>query len=352
LVVYGIVLLMLLIMCFYVSRELLSVATSLDALNFKPHWPIEPAHAIDILILGLSTSLLLLAWLNAAWIVLIALFAIVAALVILLVGCVILAWRTIIFKPVRFVLRGVYHLATWIRERGRDRILAQDMADYTKRREAPDDERMADYQSRVKLFEAAKNFRSRAWAIQKDFGYGILDGGRSGFELGSEWMNVSNLYGLIDMSMCATFLMILAERAPIKLVTSDASHLYEELEGVAEAYSRSTVDALLAVIARSSGSAERSEAVRTRNAGITPRGKQIRRLRERWQLELTKLTAGEAVMHHAKVDISELTKAAERYFGETHSPATAFSEAAPIRGARDSRLVTYLFGILGRAANV
>src|SRR5689334_7659 len=52
LVVYGIVLLMLLIMCFYVSRELLSVAASLDALNFKPRWPIEPAHAIVILILN------------------------------------------------------------------------------------------------------------------------------------------------------------------------------------------------------------------------------------------------------------------------------------------------------------
>jgi hypothetical protein len=214
LVLYGIILLMLVIMCLHISAGLLSVAASLNAFSFRPHWPIEPTQAIDILILGLSTSLLFLAWLNAAWIALIFLLAVVGLLAI---GAVILTRQTVVFAPVRFVLRTIYDAASQLREKRRDRHFAKEMAAYKTRKDAPNDERIGEYRSRLRLFDAAKAFRSRARDVEHNFGERIFDGGRTGVDTGSEWSDLSDRYGFTNLSMCAYLLMVFAQRFPCRL---------------------------------------------------------------------------------------------------------------------------------------
>jgi membrane protein implicated in regulation of membrane protease activity len=358
LVLYGIILLMLVIMCLYVSTELLSVAASLNAFDFRPHWPIEPTRAIDILILGLSTLLLFLAWLNAAWIALIALLAIVSLLAILLFGGIILAWQTVVFAPVRFVLRTIYDAASQLREKHCDRLFAKEMAAYKKRKDAPNDERIGEYRSRLRLFDAAKAFRSRVRDVEYNFGRQIFDGGRTGVDTGSEWSNLLDRYGFTNLSLCAYLLIVFAQRASIKFVTSDAWRLHKRLEGFLDAYGDPPDDALLAIIgkakARSLSDTEREQAatqIRARNATISPRGTEIRRLYEHWQRRLTKLISGKSTLYSPGVDIFELSETGKKYFEEPESKNTAFNEPVPVRGAGDSKIVTYLLGLLGRIAD-
>ncbi len=356
LIVYGIILLMLLIMCLYVSKELLSVAASLNAFGFRPHWPFEPTSVIDILILGLSTLLLFLAWSNAAWIVLIALLAIIGVPAILVFRCIVLAWRTVAFAPVRVVLRAIYDVASQMREKHRDRIFVNEMAAYIKRKEAPDEERVAEYRSRLKLFSAAGDLSSRLYTIQRNFGRGIVEGGSTGVDLGSEWENLITRYGFTDLDICTYYLMVFAQLAPFKFVTSDAWSLHREVERVVDAYSDPPDDALLAAIekAASLSHSERRKLaaqILARNASIAPIGTKIRRFEKRWGRELAKLITGEAVLYHSNVNIFELRKAAIKYFGEPESKNTPFQEPPPGRGARDSRVITYLLGLLGRAAD-
>jgi membrane protein implicated in regulation of membrane protease activity len=356
LAVYGIILLMLGIMCFHVTKELLSVATSLDAFSFRPHWPLDPTRAIDILILGLSTLLLFLAWLNAAWIVLLALLAIIAVLAILLFGCIILAWQTVVFAPVRFVLRAVYNIASRMREKHRNRIFAKETADYTKRR-GSDEERVAEYRSRLKLFNAAKDLKSRQQhTVERYFGYRILEGGRTGIDEGSEWGDLIRSYGFTYLTICSYYLMVFAQLAPLKFVTTDAWGLHRELERIMDAYSDPPDPDLHAAMkqAASLSHPERRELaarIFARNASIAPRGLEIDRLNRQWEPELTKLITGKAVLDHPKVNIWKLSEAAEKYFGEPESKNATFQEPSPVRGARDSRVVTFLLGLLGRAAN-
>jgi hypothetical protein len=112
-------------------------------------------------------------------------------------------------------------------------------------------------------------------------------------------------------------------------------------------------DALLAIIgkakARSLSDTEREQAatqMRARNATISPRGTEIRRLYEHWQRLLTKLITGKSTLYAPGADVFKLLETAEKYFKEPESKNTAFNEPVPVRGAWDSKIVTYLLELL------
>jgi hypothetical protein len=89
-VVYCFIFLVLTFMLFYVSQELFYATTSLKIDGFKFRWLSEPTAAIDVLLLGLSSLLLLFSWLNATSVAVavagIAFFAVVSSYFVILLA--------------------------------------------------------------------------------------------------------------------------------------------------------------------------------------------------------------------------------------------------------------------------
>ena len=141
--IYSIIFLMLVVMCLYVSSELLSLASSQDLVHVKPSWPIDPAHVIGVLVFGLASLLLFLAWLNAAITVLTALWVICVLVAVPVFRAIGVVWRTPLFEPTRSVLRDLCEIAAEMREKHRDRLFERDKAAYSARKGAPEGRRVA-----------------------------------------------------------------------------------------------------------------------------------------------------------------------------------------------------------------
>jgi hypothetical protein len=105
---YGIIFMMLVVMCLYVSTELFSLTSPLTPIPIRPSWFRDPIRVIGILVFSLAGLLLFLAWLNAAVAVLIALLIILNLVLVPLFGGIAFVWRSILFALVRLVLRVLH----------------------------------------------------------------------------------------------------------------------------------------------------------------------------------------------------------------------------------------------------
>jgi hypothetical protein len=237
LILYGFIFLLLGTLALYVSKELPSVVASKNIHLLGTNWIADPASAIDALIFGISAVLLLMAWLNAAITILVAIwrtFAIIAALI-----------AKLFCPPLRWVFRHLHSLATQIRERHRDKLFAAEMAAHAEHMEAfiATKADTADFGPRLKLFDAVTIFDSGVWVAHQYFGYGII--GTLSDET-SEYRKVHRAYGLTDVWRCCRYLKILAHRAPIEFFSEDAWKLHKKLEQCVELYEVLPEDTLLA----------------------------------------------------------------------------------------------------------
>jgi hypothetical protein len=353
LAIYGIIFVMLVVMCVYVTTELFSLTSQLNLMPLRPLWPIDPVSVIGVLVLGLAGLLLFLAWLNAAVIVLIAVLIIVVIVIFLIFGSIGFAWRTILFAPLRLVLRKLYVIVNDMRERHRVRVFERDMAAYLKRKAAPDEGRVAEYRVRLKLFNAANDLQSRCWKIQPHFGSKVLDRPSHKTEDRSAWKEIRTRYGFTDFFHCSRNLMGLALIAPIRIVENDGWRLHEILNQILDKYDIAPDTVLDALIQLQAGGVDNTDAgaltalITERNSEIVPAGAEIRRLQKKWERKLEKMIRRSS---GAKTPF-KLSEEAEAYFREPEEKNTAFNEPPPVRGGRDSKVVTLLLNILARMAD-
>jgi hypothetical protein len=356
---YGIIFVMLVVMCLYVSTELFSLVSPLKLIPLGPSWPIDPIRVIGVLLFSLASLLLLLAWLNAAVIVVMAILIIFGFVLVLALGSMVFIWRTILlfmwrtilFAPLRFVLRKLHEIANAMRQRHRDQIFERDMAAYLKRKAEPEEQRVLEYRARLKLFNAANDLQNRYWEIYPRFGSKVL--GRPSYkEEDPVWKDIRTRYGLTDLFICCRNLMGVALIAPIGIVENDGWRLHRILTRILDRYdiAPTPLDALIMI--ETSGLGNRDAAgltalITERNSMIVPAGAEIRRLYRKWARKLEKLRKRNS---DAK-QTYELSEKAEKYFREPEEKNTAFHELPPVRGGHDSKVVTRLLNTLARAAD-
>jgi hypothetical protein len=352
---YGLIFLMLAVMAMYVSEELYLAAVKLDIL--KQGGLIEPKKAIEALTLGLSGLLLLLAWLNVAPMALIALLLPIAVSLaaIVVLGIILLHLAGLLYKLTLLMpLRALYQAATRTRERRRDELFAADSSSYVKRVEEyvssrPD---AAEFRPRFNLFSAADSLLLRLRRVDLLFGQTVLDW--EGTYSDSERFKVNSAYGLSTLHMCARYLEVFAQFAPLEFVSSDAWGLHEKLKSIVETYELSTDNVLQATLQkrRSLRSGERrraARAVRARLKTIPSLGKEVDALETEFDEKDRQLFKDHPHDHMA---IFDLGKAAEANFRQSSSADAGFAELPPLRGGRDSRTMTYLLGLLQRAVGL
>jgi hypothetical protein len=103
LILYGFILLLLVLLALYTSKEALSVVASRQLSPWQIRWFAEPTVGIDAVILCISSLMLLLAWSNAAAIVLLAVWTVL----IRIMGLVVVSFRI----PMRWLIRRLYRWA-------------------------------------------------------------------------------------------------------------------------------------------------------------------------------------------------------------------------------------------------
>jgi hypothetical protein len=347
LIAYGFIFLLLGFMALYVSKEFLSFLASKHIRLFDLHWPVNPTAAIDVLILGVSALLLLMAWSNAATTILMVFWT------VLRIIAKALRWIS------RLLFRLLYSLATWLREWDRDKKFAAETAAYNKQMEdfiatKPD---AAEFRIRLKLFDAAWALIVR-WIIASLYlGDKILQGSREGESDGtSEWAKVERDYALTKFWDCSYYLKVLALKAPIEIVSSDAWNLQEKLQEIVRSYSAPPPDdALLALLQRALwadakkvrllSEAERQKAVvavRKRLGTIKPKWDDIDSIESDLAWKFTAL--------NTKQHVHAFTTEAEKYFNPWDQE---FHRAAPpVRGLRESPRITAFLAFLQRAAGL
>jgi hypothetical protein len=359
--VYVSIFLMLVYMAWYVSKEWSSVAASLQIDIFELHWLTQPTTAIDTLVVGLSALLLLLAWANAAVIALAALFLVTAIGVFIvyvfartLLRCFLFLYGTIIFAPLRAAFRTLYSVATRMRERHREKVFTEETAAYDRRKEqfTVASPKLAEYRDRLAFYQSTNALKLRLSTIYGYFGLsGIFEPGSS--DADSEWRRVRRDYGFLSLSLIINYLQVFAQLAPMEFLSSDWPKLHAKLEQFLIAYGDAPDDPLLTTIKRGSSLSygQKEEArtnIRARLATIPSKTKEIDELYAECDAKLNKLITGIEGRHQA--NIFELEKGAEQFFGQSDLAYAGFLERAPIRGAKDSKVVTYLLDLLHRAA--
>jgi hypothetical protein len=276
--------------------------------------------------------------------------AAIVVLAIILLHLAGLLYKLTLLKP----LRALYQAAIRTRERRRNELFAADSCSYAERVEAyvssrPD---AAEFRPRFNLFSAADSLLLRLQRVDLLFGQTVLDW--EGDYTDSERFKVSMAYGLSTLHLCARYLEVFAQLAPLEFVSSDAWALHEKLKSIVETYELSTDNALQATLqkgsVRRSGERRRAaKAVRARLKTIPSRRKEIDALEKKFDEKDRQLFKDHPHDHRA---IFDLGKAAEAHFRQSSSADEGFAELPPLRGGRDSRIVTYWLGVLQRAVGL
>jgi hypothetical protein len=338
-----------------VSKEIPSIAASKQVRPFDLHWLPDPMVAVNVLVLGVSVLLLTLAWLNAAVTVLTGFLAVLGIIARFLQVCA------------RWTFGRLYDLSTQLREWHRQKVFAAEMAAYVKQTEIfiAAKPNAAELGPRLKLFNAAATLDSRIGVVKRYMGLdGILDGSRfddAGHdEDNSEYHKIWRAYGYANLWWCCKSLRILAHLASSEFVSNDAWKLYDRVEQCVRAYEDRPEDRLLAIIQKTSlprkpplSDGERQwaqEAVRARLKKIASREMEIREVERQLHQTALKLVPPREDGTHTYGDFLEAERAAEVYFTMSESTDAKFPGTPPLQGSKDSQIVTYLLGLLQRAA--
>jgi hypothetical protein len=337
--VYGLILLMLAVMAYYVSASVIDLSNQWHVAQYRPRWPIDAQEAVDILVLGISAILLGLAWLNAAWIIITpaaAIFVGIARVILAFFGLMRRALRS--GSPGKFVLGAIVSNANRLREHHRDRVLARDLERFHELRDAAYYERHAEeHRTRRGLYDYANGLLRKLFNLEFQYGLFIFDHGKDG-----EWDKVEKTFGFRDLLRCLTYLEIAAHRAPLDFVIWQAPRLARQLVAIMNGYTVPLDEALDALVKRGSSlTPEEQESasvmIRARNAQIPGQGDQIRALREGWERKLCKAGFGKA-RFESVLEVDDCIVAATEHFKQPEE--TELIELLPQRGARDWKWVT------------
>jgi hypothetical protein len=333
LVMYGVIFLILAFTALYVSQEVLSIVGPLSLDNIKPRWPSDATKATNNLILTLSVFLLFLAWTNVAMTVVLAAWG-------LLRGGAKLLWRSFLSEPLRWLLRLLLAAGTRTREWRRDRLFKKETAAYErcKQKFLATSPAVAEFRSRLSLFEAVETMRSRLETINRHFGKSIH--GNYVGENDTIWLET-----LPRMGICLDRLAILAERAPADFLSGDWRKLKEGAEQILDAYEASPDEALSKGQKPALTPAEQQDAIKAiqaRRAVIPSQKVQIDALFSVLRNALDKVIDPNA-------DFMKLAEKTKSYFALSALDAAGFAEPAPMPVTSDTGVIARVFALLERA---
>jgi hypothetical protein len=352
-VVYGLILLMLAVMAYHASASGIDLAVKWQITQFRLHWPIDAEKTIDILVLCVSAILLGLAWLNAAWIVMMPAAAIGVAAsraVLAFIGLTRRALRS--GSPSKLILSVIVSRLIRLREQHRDRVLARDMQRFdNKHRDASYHERyVEDYKARRKLFDYANKLQGKLDTLKFN-GFGLfllLEDG--------EWDKIDNKFGFDDLLFCIIYLKIAAHRAPSEFVVWQAPRLAKRVLAIMNGYDFPFEKALASLMEKaSSHTLEESETatmmMRARNAQIPSQLSEIKALQRRWERKLSMAAFRKSRFESAKEKYN-FGEAASEHFAQSEEVLTELLEIPPRRGDRDWKFVTRVLNWLDHISAV
>lgn len=336
LIVYGVISLILFTMCLFVTNELFSMVGSSLVFSFRPSLPIDFPRAIEALTLALSALLLLLAWLNATLIVLMALSMVLTVVLFIVIEGTPLVWRSVVFAPVRYALQGAYKLASHIRDRRRERILTERTAAFLKRKEESMACKFVEFRSRLRLFQYVRKLQDSLPAVEARLGKNVF-----GYE---GWNAIQQRFGLSGISSSLSHLTIIARLAPIDLVSGDAMARCARLEEILDVYGpkngHDSTSTLASVASSESEQQELRKQILDQNASIQPKRFEIQEICKACDEETTKILGGQKW--------GDALSDAWKYFHDPESEYEALGERPP--KLRYSKMASFLLRLLERAA--
>jgi hypothetical protein len=213
----------------------------------------------------------------------------------------------------------------------------------------------AEFRPRIMLYNAADELELRISRADLLFGIPLIT-----YEKGYEESELYKLmvrYGLMDIFTCTNYLKVFAQCAPLEFISSDAWSLHETLKSIVEAYESPLDNGLLALMQKglSAGfsARERRKAesvVHVRAKTIRSQASEISELEREFERKDLNLFGKDG--HHKRYSIFEAKKVADTYFRQSGAQGKGFAERPPIRGARDSRIVSYWLGVFQKAVGL
>jgi hypothetical protein len=349
LAIYGLIFAMLVYIALYLTQELPTVATSIHFDLSRPQWPIGPALALDLLVLGLSILLLGLAWINAGITILAAslivlglTFGISYVLAQTIARFIAAIYSARLFAPLRAIFRAAHRLIFWLRQRSRDRRLNKDQQRYERRSDQfRSSSEFAHYQQRLELFlkvDELSRCLEMIDRVMRD------DVGQTKFT-DSNWWPIVYGSGFVILGHCVDYLKKFAQDAPL----DEVRRRYEELKPFVDAFSPRADEPLLDAMRRwrELNSAESKRTVidlRAWLSSIPPKLDELRKMDEEWQV-LLKTKNQNGVTLSGK-ESWRLGREASIYFASSALDNAGFKVPKPVRGSHDWRMVSYLINTL------
>lgn len=354
LAIYGFIFAMLVYVALYLTKELPTVAAYINFDLADPHWPTDPTLCIDLLVLGLSTLLIGLAWTNAG-------ITILAALLIFLILALRISGKLAhlafpfiaalysgpLLSPLRAMFRAAHDSLLRLREESRDRRLTKDKREYEGRanefRCRPE---FVQYHQRLELFRKVDEQSGLVRAIWRF----ICNDMDPGTMTESTWWPIIRKNGFVELLSCTRYLKAFTQHAPIEEVRKR----YAELQPFVDIFNLRTDKPLSRAICGGDklNSTERTKIamdLRTWLSSIPPKQIELRKVVEEWNGFLKKLDREGRILS-AKYDF-DLERESETYFARPELANAGFKEAEPIRGSHDRRVVTHLLNILRLAGD-
>jgi hypothetical protein len=349
--IYGLIFAILVYAALFITKEIPAVLSSIPFDPFKPHWPADPALALNLMVLGLCSVLLGLAWINAVIVfIVISLALLVFAIIIFLELLSAIArfvkaiYRVRLFAPLRWMFGAAQSLVLWLRERNRDKWFTIEEARYeglvAEFKKSPE---FVGYVERLGLYLKI----AELWAAVSMIESVICEDAKPNLVTQTHWWSLMGESGFRTLEACVGILAGTAQHAPLDQVTRG----YELLKPFVDAFSPDV--ALLDAMRRweELGSADRRKYaanLQTWLASMTPKRDELSKVEEELRLPLKPFDQEGKMISRSYH--GEIREKASIYLARPSIVNAGFSVAKPVRGSHDWKAITYLINILGRLA--